>query len=83
MNGCIVSGLIGVDEDQQISGYMHGPNREKWRVVPEDSNIQVNRTIESAVSASHITKCNSSGSEKLYQSICDQNYCNTKVYYIL
>jgi hypothetical protein len=29
MNSCVVSGLIGEDEDRQISGYMLGPNNEK------------------------------------------------------
>jgi hypothetical protein len=67
MNSCVVSSLIGEAEDRQISGYMHGPDREKkGRAVPEGSNGRVTELIESTVSAHHITKCNSSGSEKLY-----------------
>jgi hypothetical protein len=29
MNSYVVSGLTGEAEDWQISGYMHGPNKEK------------------------------------------------------
>jgi hypothetical protein len=73
MNSCVVSGLIGEAEDRQISGYMHGPDKEKRRVLREESNGQVTELIGFSIVARHITKCNSSGSEKLYQSICDQN----------
>jgi hypothetical protein len=80
MNSCVASGLTGEAEDRQISGYMHGPNKEKRRAVPEDSNVRFRELTEAAISVRHITECNSGGSEKLYQSICGQNYCNTKVY---
>jgi hypothetical protein len=69
MNSCVVSGPIREAEDWQISGYMNGPNKEKGRVVPEVSNSRVPELIESAVSAHHIAKCHSSGSDKLNQSI--------------
>jgi hypothetical protein len=35
MNSCALSCLIGETEHWQISGYMHGPNKEKGQVVPE------------------------------------------------
>jgi ribosomal protein L32 len=40
------------------------------------NNGRITELTESSLSARHITKCNSSGSEKLYQSMCGQNYCN-------
>jgi hypothetical protein len=73
MNSCVLSGLIGEAEDR------HGHNKEEAQVVPE-CNGPATELTEPAVSARHITKCHSSGSEKLYQSICGQNYCNTKFY---
>jgi hypothetical protein len=33
MNSCVVNGLTGEAEDRQISGYMHGPNKETEGLV--------------------------------------------------
>jgi hypothetical protein len=77
-----VSGLTGEAEDRQISGYTRRSNKEKGQVVADDSNGQVTELIESTIRSRHITMCRS-GSEKLYHSICGQNYCNTKVHYVL
>jgi hypothetical protein len=59
-----------------------------WRhstcgLIGETEHLQTGRVtelIESTVSPLHITKCNSSVSEQLYQSICGPNYCITKLY---
>jgi hypothetical protein len=74
MNSCVVSGIIGEAEDWQISGYMHGPNKEQGATC-----VPVMELIESTTRCLHIAKCHSSGSEKLYHSICGQNYCNTVI----
>jgi hypothetical protein len=53
MNSYVVSGLTGEAEDRQIWGYTHGPNGEKGRVVPADSNGRVTELIESTIRALH------------------------------
>jgi hypothetical protein len=54
---------------RQISGYMHGPDREMGQDVPEDSKGRVTELTETTATRLNITKWNSSGSEQLYQSI--------------
>jgi hypothetical protein len=78
----VVSGLTGEVEDWQISCYMRGPYKEKGQVVPEDSNDRFTELIATTTTTRclHIAKCYNSGSDKLYQSICGQNCCNTEVY---
>jgi hypothetical protein len=49
MNSCVGSGLIGEAENWQMSGYMHGPNKEKQQVLPEDSNGQVTELLQGLV----------------------------------
>jgi hypothetical protein len=45
MNSCVVSGLTGEAEDRQISGSVHGPNKEWGQVVPDNSNGRVTELI--------------------------------------
>jgi hypothetical protein len=53
---------------------------KRGRDVPDDSDGRVAELKESVRSARYITKCRSSGSDKLYQSMCGHNCCNNNVY---
>jgi hypothetical protein len=54
----VVSVLTGEAEDRCISGYTHGPNKDKGRVVPEESKGRVTEPINP--SRAHKT-CHSTG----------------------
>jgi hypothetical protein len=70
MSSCVVSGVIGEAEDQQILGYIYEPNKKKRESRADSSNGRVAELIESTTRALQVTSVMVVGSEKLYHSIC-------------